>query len=146
MTARPLAGADRALRRRIGQLIRLLSSDQPGEAAAAAQALNRALTSAGLDIHELAELAESGLPDEPVKRPPRPVPSADARRPDGRPLKMGAPLVCDQPSGVFRACRCGWTALTVAPGVGPHVAQLACDACGAGGRWLSRKHFEESAP
>lgn len=46
-------------RRRIGQLIRLLSSDQLGEAGAAAQALNRALRSAGLDIHELAAAAEA---------------------------------------------------------------------------------------
>jgi hypothetical protein len=41
-------------RRRIGQLIRLLSSDQTG---AAAQALTRALQAAGHDIHELAEVA-----------------------------------------------------------------------------------------
>ena len=47
--------------RRIGQLIRMVSSDQPGEAAAAAQALNRTLTSAGLDIHALAQVAETGL-------------------------------------------------------------------------------------
>jgi hypothetical protein len=46
---------------RIGQLIRLLSTDQPGEAAAGASALKRALQSAGLDIHKLADVAnESG--------------------------------------------------------------------------------------
>ncbi len=126
-------------RRRIGQLIRLLSSDQPAEAAAAAQALNRALESAGLDIHELAEVAEAGLPDEPVKRP-APAEPANARRPDGNP-QMSEALICDQPSGVFRACGCGGILFTVMPGVGPHAAQLVCDACGRGGRWLSRKHF-----
>jgi hypothetical protein len=29
----------------------------------------------------------------------------------------------------------------VMPGVGPHVAQLVCNACRRGGRWLSRAHF-----
>ena len=46
---------------RLGQLIRLLSSDQPGEAGAAAQALNRTLATAGLDIHDLAKVVEVGL-------------------------------------------------------------------------------------
>jgi hypothetical protein len=31
------------------------------------------------------------------------------------------------------------------PGVGPHVAQLTCDACHLGGRWLSRAHFGASS-
>ena len=30
---------------------------------------------------------------------------------------------------------------TIMTGVGPHVAQLVCDGCGRGGRWLSRHHF-----
>ena len=132
-------------RRRIGQLIRLLSSDQPGEAGASAQALNRALKSAG-HIHKLAEVAEA-LPlrvgvvdDEPVKRPTSSP--ANARRPDGHSLRMSEALICDQPAGVFRACGCGGILFTVMPGVGPHAAVLVCDACGRGGRWLSRKHFE----
>jgi hypothetical protein len=51
-------------------------------------------------------------------------------------------ITCDQPSGVFRPCACGSTLFVVIPGVGPHAAQLKCDACGTGGRWLSRRHFE----
>jgi hypothetical protein len=48
------------LTRRLGQLVRMLASDQPGEVANAAEALNRTLASAGLDIHDLAKLAETG--------------------------------------------------------------------------------------
>jgi hypothetical protein len=98
--------------RRIGQLIKLLSSDQPGEAAAAAQALTRALTSAGLDIHALAEVAETGLrlpvSTERPKSEFRPRPPAtrtqQARRPGGRPLSMDERLICDAPNGLFRPC------------------------------------------
>jgi hypothetical protein len=132
--------------RRIGQLLRMLSSDQPGEAGAAAQALNRTLTSAGLDIHELAKVVETGLQlplpsKQPDRRPRIPTTTIKARRPDGRPLQMDEHLVCDQADGVFRACNCGSIRFTVMSGVGPHVAQLVCDACGRGGRWLSRRFF-----
>jgi hypothetical protein len=133
--------------RRIGQLIRMLSSDQPGEVGAAAQALNRTLASAGLDIHTLANVVEKSLPArmplpiEPSANWKRSAPAKGACRPDGRPLQMGERLVCDQPHGVFRACDCGEDLFTIMPGVGPHVAQLVCDACKRGGRWLSRNHF-----
>lgn len=132
--------------RRIGQLIRMLSSDQPGEAGAAALALNRTLASAGLDIHALATVVEKGLHlplpvEQPVRRSRPPATSSKARRPDGRPLQMDERLICDQPAGVFRPCSCGGTAFTVMPGVGPHVAQLVCDDCRRGGRWLRRQHF-----
>jgi hypothetical protein len=135
--------------RRIGQLIRLLSSPQPGEAGAAAAALNRALTSAGLDIHQLAEVAEAGLATSavrPVARPTERGPAAAARRPDGCPIAVNETLVCDEPGGIFRACGCGSILFTVIPGVGPHAAQLVCDACGQGGRWLSRSRMAGSAP
>jgi hypothetical protein len=46
---------------RLGKLIRLLSSDQPGEAAAAAAAIVRHLQAVGKDIHEFADAAERGL-------------------------------------------------------------------------------------
>jgi hypothetical protein len=135
--------------RRIGQLIRLLSSDHLGEAGAAAQALNRTLASAGLDIHKLADVVETGLriplPTERSVQRPRPPTTDKARRPDGRPLQMDEHLVCDQPDGVFRACNCGGILFTVAPGVGPHVAQLVCDGCRRGGRWLSRRYFGGAA-
>jgi hypothetical protein len=131
--------------RRIGQLIRMLSSDQPGEAAAAAQALNRTLTSARLDIDALAQVAETGLrlpvPTAPPHRRPPPATTNKARRPDGRPLAMDERLICDAPNGLFRPCGCGGIMFTVMPGVGPHVAQMVCDACRRGGRWLSRGHF-----
>jgi glycine/D-amino acid oxidase-like deaminating enzyme len=129
--------------RRIGQLIRMLSSDQPGEVAAAGQALNKALASVGLDIHALANVVEAGLrlpapTEQPVKKQRPATTTNKARRPDGRPLQMDEKLVCDQQDGVFRACGCGGILFTVMPGVGPHVAQLAC---GRGGRWLSRRYF-----
>jgi hypothetical protein len=137
--------------RRIGQLIRMLSSDQPGEVGAAAQALNRTLASAGLDIHRLAEVVEAGLQlpipiAQPVKRPRAPTTTNKARRPDGRPLRMDEKLICDQPAGVFRACNhCDGIFFTIMPGVGPHAAQLVCDDCKRGGRWLSRQHFGVTA-
>jgi len=132
--------------RRIGQLVRLLSSDQPGEAAAAAQALNRALAAAGLDMHALAEIAETELrlpvPAEQLRRRrPAPATNNQPRRPGGHPLAMDDRLICDAPNGLFRPCGCGGIVFTVIPGVGPHVAQLICDACQRGGRWLSRAHF-----
>jgi len=131
--------------RRIGQLIRVLSSDKQGEAGAAAQALTRTLASAGLDIHKLADIVEAGLQlplpsQQPIKRS-RPPATVKARRPDGSSLQMDEQLICDQPSGVFRACSCGGIMFTIMPGVGPHVAQLVCDGCKRGGRWLSRHHF-----
>jgi len=43
---------------RIGQLIRLLGSDQDGEVVAAARALGRTLTSVGADFHTLADSIE----------------------------------------------------------------------------------------
>ena len=131
--------------KRIGQLIRMLSSDQPGEAGAAAQALTRTLASAGSDIHQLADIVERGLQlPMPTVQPPkrsRPPATTKPRRPDWRPLQMDEKLTCNHPTGVFRACGCGGITFTVSPGIGPHCAQLVCDDCGRGGRWLSRAHF-----
>jgi hypothetical protein len=124
----------------------MLSSDQPGEAGAAALALNRTLVSAGTDIHQIAEIVERGLQlplpiKQPAQRPRTTASTIRARHPDGRPLQMDEKLICDAPSGVFRACNCGGIFFTVMPGVGPHVAQLVCDDCRRGGRWLSRQYF-----
>jgi hypothetical protein len=47
---------------RIGQLIRLLGSDQDGEVIAAARALGRTLTSVGADFHSLADTIERSAP------------------------------------------------------------------------------------
>jgi hypothetical protein len=133
--------------RRIGQLLRLMSSDQEGEAGAAAQALNRTLTAAGLDIHQLAEVVEAGLqlplpsrqPPDRRRRPP--ATTNKARRPGGKPLAMDDRLICDAPNGLFRPCSCGSVLFVVMPGIGPHCAQLTCNACSRGGRWLSRGYF-----
>ena len=46
---------------RIAAIIRLLSSDVPGEVVSAAEALGRALRSAGFDWHDLADVAERHL-------------------------------------------------------------------------------------
>jgi|SRR6476660_830373 len=135
--------------RRIGQLIKLLSSEQAGEAAAAAAALNRTLTQSGLDIHDLAKVAETGLKlplspttrEQPAQRRTQSPSTTKARRPDGSPLQMDQQIVCDQPDGLFRPCGCGSILFTIMPGVGPHVAQLVCNACNNGGRWLSRSQF-----
>ena len=51
-------------------------------------------------------------------------------------------LTCDEASVTFRCCdNCRGVRFTIMPGVGPHVAQLACDCCSRGGRWLSRGYF-----
>jgi hypothetical protein len=136
--------------RRIGQLIRMLSSNQSGEASAAAQALNRTLASAGLDIHHLADVVETQLQlplpiakpqQQPPRRPTRRRRTNAPRRPGDGPLRMDQRIICDQPDGVFRKCKCGGKLFTIMPGIGPHVAQLRCEVCNLGGRWLSRHHF-----
>jgi hypothetical protein len=50
---------------RIGALMRLLGSDQPGEVVAAAGALVQALDHSGADIHVLADIVERGLQHRP---------------------------------------------------------------------------------
>ena len=50
---------------RIGALVRLIGSDQPGEVVAAAGALVRALDHVGADIHVLADVVERGLQQRP---------------------------------------------------------------------------------
>lgn len=61
---------------RVGALLRLLGSDQDGEALGAARALGRTLSAAGLDMHALADV---------VEHPPAPLvlyrEAAPARRP-----------------------------------------------------------------
>jgi hypothetical protein len=62
---------------KVGKLVRMLSSDRPGEVVAAAAALKRTLEAGGLDIHDLASAVESGLkPAPPPQRrslaPPSP--------------------------------------------------------------------------
>jgi hypothetical protein len=130
---------------RLGKLIRLLASDKPGEVAATAQAIERTLRSAGLDFHSLASVVERQLDLAPA---PQQAPSEPRSRRSGRlgKLRLGDRVICDEPGGVFRACRCGSSRFTVEPGAGPHVAQLRCEACGACGRWLSRQYLEGAAP
>jgi hypothetical protein len=58
------------LHTRAGQLIRLmLSSDQVGEVAGAAMALNRVITSRGMDVHQFADVVEGALADTPALVP-----------------------------------------------------------------------------
>jgi hypothetical protein len=133
--------------RRIGRLLRLLSSPHAGEAGAAAQALTRTLASAGLDIHALAKTVEDGLKvpaEQPAQRDQQAARTTH-RRPGGGPLVIWQGLVCDATNGLFRPCGCGGILFTVMPGVGPHAAQLICDECGRGGRWLGRHHFQDSS-
>jgi hypothetical protein len=58
-----------SLQTRVGQLVRLLSSDRVGEAGAAAQALNRTLATAGIDIYWLANVVEGALAEQPTLVP-----------------------------------------------------------------------------
>ncbi len=134
--------APHPIARRVGQLVRLLSSDQVGEAGAAAMALHRTLAAAGIDIHTFAQSVEAGLP-APSSTPAKPT-AIKARRHDGRPLVTGEDIVCDEPHGLFRPCGCGAIIFTVGPPVGPHAGQLICTGCFRGGRWLRRSYFTEA--
>jgi hypothetical protein len=62
MTAPRAATALAVIAPRIGQLIRLLGSDQDWEVVAAARALGRTLASVGADFHSLAATIESSAP------------------------------------------------------------------------------------
>jgi hypothetical protein len=60
---------------RVGQCLRLLGSDKPGEVLAAVDALERTLRGAGTDLHFLANVAELALRNKPEpKRTPPPPP------------------------------------------------------------------------
>jgi hypothetical protein len=63
-----------AVSRRIGQLIRMLSSDQPGEVAATVFALKRALSSISIDLHAFAHIIETQI----ARLSPETRPAADA--------------------------------------------------------------------
>jgi hypothetical protein len=79
---------------RIGQLLRLLASDQPGEVVAAAAAIGRTLVAAGTDLHHLADVAERGLRSVPT--PPRKKKKAKAKP---------EPVVDeDSPAGMIKFC------------------------------------------
>ena len=65
MAALPLA-----ILPRVGSLLRMLGSDQDGEALSAARALGRTLSAAGLDLHALADVVEHP-PALPLARRPR---------------------------------------------------------------------------
>jgi hypothetical protein len=57
-------------------------------------------------------------------------------------VNVGDELTCDEHVGVFRRCLCGSSRFRVAPGEGPHSAQLICFDCERGGRWLSSVYLE----
>ena len=61
---------------RVGALLRLLGSDQDGEALGAARALGRTLSASGLDLHALADVVENPPAPMVFYRQPEP-----ARRP-----------------------------------------------------------------
>jgi hypothetical protein len=105
-------------------------------------ALTRALTASGRDIHYLADVIEHALPQQPEQMTLFDTAIAPRRSPRGAPLKIGDRLVCHENAGIFKACKCGSSRFTVAPGVGPHLAQLICEGCGGKGRWLSRVYME----
>ncbi len=61
-----------ALRPRLGQFVRLLASDHPGEVVAAAAALRRTLAGVGADLHALADVVERPEPAPQLHRPRKP--------------------------------------------------------------------------
>ena len=61
-----------AIRPRLGQFVRLLASDQPGEVVAAAAALRRALAGVGADLNDLGDAIER--PAVILRNAPRPSP------------------------------------------------------------------------
>jgi hypothetical protein len=127
----------------LGKLVRLLSSNKDGEVLAAAHAIKRTLATRGLDFHNLAAAVETGLRMPlpiPEPQPRRSTSRSSPRRPGGN-LQMGDRVLCDEIAGPFRRCKCGSSIFEVMPGIGPHAAQLRCDNCRLGGRWLSRTYF-----
>jgi hypothetical protein len=81
--------------------------------------------------------ARLGITPRRPARPPKPKP----RTWRDLPLVMSETIVCDAPSGVFRACKCDCYTFEVMAGVGRHVAQLRCNSCsgaadGSGGNTL----------
>jgi hypothetical protein len=127
----------------ISKLVRMLSSDRPGEAGAAAAALHRTLHASGLDLHWAADVIQSALSKQALHPSTLPVSTMTAarREPRGKPLRVGDRIACCEHQGVFAPC--GWcrsSRFRVAAGVGPHAAQLICENCGRKGRWLSRSH------
>jgi hypothetical protein len=81
--------------------------------------------------------------DEPKRKP---LCVTRARRFNGWALQIGDRLICDRPTGIFCTCVCGGELFTVGPRVGPHFAQLLCDNCGRGGRWLGHQYFQTTNP
>ena len=73
-SSRAEAGMSTAVSRRIGQLIRMLSSDKPGEVAATVFALKRALSSISIDLHGFAHIIETHI----ARLTPETRPAADA--------------------------------------------------------------------
>ena len=64
---------------RVGSLLRMLGSDQDGEALGAARALGRTLSAAGLDLHALADVVEH--PPAPMVLYHEAAPARRARTP-----------------------------------------------------------------
>jgi hypothetical protein len=56
---------------KLSKLVLLLSSDQPGEAAAAAAAIGRTLRTVGCDWHDLASVLQAGPQPQPQPQQPR---------------------------------------------------------------------------
>jgi hypothetical protein len=102
------------------------------------------------------ECERTGQPVSPYWEPaPRVVPAQSDQLADPAPppasaeaqrlMRIDDQVECREPAGLFRTCRCGSTDFIVMPGVGPHAAQLRCNECGSGGRWLGRALVEEAS-
>ncbi len=63
-------------------LVRLLASENDGEALGAARAIGRVLNGAGLTLHDLADRLTAPAPFVYVPRPPPPPPSPSSPSPD----------------------------------------------------------------
>jgi hypothetical protein len=95
--------------RRVAQLTLLLSSDQPGEVAAAAHAMNRALDGAGLSWHDVAEVVRIGLSEVLRARGTSTSGGSRSSAPATSPAAPRAP--CDDWIGDFIFCSNNWDRL-----------------------------------
>jgi hypothetical protein len=73
----------RKLAERLSRLVCLMvGTDKPGECVAAAAALQRALASAGMNHHDLADAVEAGIAKRELAAPAKPVQPEPERRPE----------------------------------------------------------------
>jgi hypothetical protein len=93
------------------------------------------------DFHRQWAASQPELPGiVPAQAPPQELPPVQPHAG----LRIGALVECAARDGLFRPCRCGSSRFIVRSGVGPHAAQMICDGCARGGRWVPKHRLAES--